>query len=259
MMGLVSSHLELGLICLSPHTSLIPSIRSILQGTWQYPNIPLVENRWSKYCDTWGNPTRCINVSRWTRGLCHPQGHESKLLLRCKSRSRGVRAACCCPRTYHVLYDFVLAVLPLHFQQVVAEVKEVEASLLSEENDDGAARPVQTVSKALPERDRTGDVQGRIVPQDTRHPRPSLLAQRAVHGSRKSMEQPERGSAQMRPGGLGSRRREVLACLCQCPPVLTLGKSLHLHSHLPSYQPVWTASSWRQGQAVFVHSAQTLP
>lgn len=54
------------------------------------------------------------------------------------------------PSTYHVFYDFIFPILPLHLQQVVAEVKEVKAPLLSKENNDRATRPVQTISKALP-------------------------------------------------------------------------------------------------------------
>lgn len=54
------------------------------------------------------------------------------------------------PSTYHVFYDFILPILPLHLQQVVAEVKEVKAPLLSKENNDRAPCPVQTISKALP-------------------------------------------------------------------------------------------------------------
>lgn len=56
------------------------------------------------------------------------------------------------PSTYHVFNDFILPVLPLHLQQVVAEVKEVKAPLLSKENNDRTACPVQTISKALPGR-----------------------------------------------------------------------------------------------------------
>lgn len=52
--------------------------------------------------------------------------------------------------TYHVFYDFILPILPLHLQQVVAEVEEVKAPLLSKENNDGATCPVETISKALP-------------------------------------------------------------------------------------------------------------
>lgn len=52
--------------------------------------------------------------------------------------------------TYHIFYDFILPILPLHLQQVIAEVKEVKAPLLSKENNDRATCPVQTISKALP-------------------------------------------------------------------------------------------------------------
>lgn len=51
---------------------------------------------------------------------------------------------------YHVLDDFILPVLPLHLQQMVAEIKQVKASLLAQQDDDGAASPIQAVTKALP-------------------------------------------------------------------------------------------------------------
>lgn len=57
--------------------------------------------------------------------------------------------------THHVLDDLVLAVLPLHFEEMVAEVKEVEAPLLPQQHNDGAAGPVQPIAKALSERSRT--------------------------------------------------------------------------------------------------------
>lgn len=52
-------------------------------------------------------------------------------------------------QTHHVLDDLVLAVLSLHFEEVIAEVKEVKATLLSQQHNDGAASPVQPVPKAL--------------------------------------------------------------------------------------------------------------
>lgn len=55
-----------------------------------------------------------------------------------------------CPLAHHVLDDLVLAVLTLHLEQVVAEVKEVEAPLLAQQHDDGAASPVQPVPETLP-------------------------------------------------------------------------------------------------------------
>lgn len=57
--------------------------------------------------------------------------------------------------THHILDDLVLAVLSLHFEEMVAEVKEVEAPLLPQQYDDGAASPVQPIAKALSERSRT--------------------------------------------------------------------------------------------------------
>lgn len=57
--------------------------------------------------------------------------------------------------THHILDDLVFAILSLHFEEMVAEVKEVEATLLIQQNDDGAVGPVQPIAKALPERSRT--------------------------------------------------------------------------------------------------------
>lgn len=49
----------------------------------------------------------------------------------------------------HILNDFILPVLPLYFQQVVTEVEQVEATLLAQQDDDGAASPVQAITKTL--------------------------------------------------------------------------------------------------------------
>lgn len=51
---------------------------------------------------------------------------------------------------YHILDDLILPVLPLDLQQVVTEVKQVEATLLAQQDDDGTAGPVQTITKTLP-------------------------------------------------------------------------------------------------------------
>lgn len=51
--------------------------------------------------------------------------------------------------THHILDDLILAVLPLHFEKVIAEVEEVEATLLSQQHDDSTAGPVQPIPKAL--------------------------------------------------------------------------------------------------------------
>lgn len=67
------------------------------------------------------------------------------------------------PITHHVLDDLVFAVLSLHFEEMVAEVKEVEAALLPQQHDDGAAGPVQPIAKALSERSRTFPFQWWIV------------------------------------------------------------------------------------------------
>lgn len=61
--------------------------------------------------------------------------------------------------THHVFDDLILAVLSLDFEQVVAEVEKVKATLLSQQHDDGAAGPVQPVPKALPGRQGTHDTQ----------------------------------------------------------------------------------------------------
>lgn len=71
------------------------------------------------------------------------------------------------PSTYHIFYDFILPILPLHLQQVVAEVKEVKAPLLSKENNDRATCPVQTISKALPggeDRTELGKISPTMIP-----------------------------------------------------------------------------------------------
>ncbi len=57
--------------------------------------------------------------------------------------------------THHIFDDLILAVLSLDFEQVVAEVKEVKATLLSQQHNDGTAGPVQSVPKALPGRQST--------------------------------------------------------------------------------------------------------
>lgn len=51
---------------------------------------------------------------------------------------------------YHILNDFILPVLPLHFEQVVTEVEQVEATLLAQQDDDGATSPVQAIAETLP-------------------------------------------------------------------------------------------------------------
>lgn len=59
--------------------------------------------------------------------------------------------------THHIFDDLVLAILPLDFEQVVAEVEEVKATLLSQQHDDGTAGPVQPIPKALPVRTSTNN------------------------------------------------------------------------------------------------------
>lgn len=53
--------------------------------------------------------------------------------------------------TYNALAHLVLLVDPVDLEDVVAEVERLEASLLVEENDQRAARPVETLAKQLSE------------------------------------------------------------------------------------------------------------
>jgi len=53
--------------------------------------------------------------------------------------------------THHILYNLVFAIVLLDFQQVVAEIQHIEATLLSQKDNDHTASPVQAVPKALPE------------------------------------------------------------------------------------------------------------
>ena len=81
-------------------------------------------------------------------------GLRKQLTLLCR-RKACLPGPAPTPRTwpraaYHILNDFILPVLPLYFQQVVTEVEQVEATLLAQQDDDGAASPVQAVSKTLP-------------------------------------------------------------------------------------------------------------
>lgn len=57
--------------------------------------------------------------------------------------------------THHVLYNLVFAIMLLDFQQVVAEIQHIEATLLSQKYDDHTASPVQAIPKALPETGNT--------------------------------------------------------------------------------------------------------
>lgn len=57
--------------------------------------------------------------------------------------------------TYHILDYLIFPILPLDFQEVVAEIKEVKATLLSQQDNDGAASPVQPIPKTLPVRKHT--------------------------------------------------------------------------------------------------------
>lgn len=57
--------------------------------------------------------------------------------------------------THHILYNLVFAIVLLDFQQVVAEIQHIKATLLPQKDDDHTARPVQAVPKALPETGNT--------------------------------------------------------------------------------------------------------
>lgn len=81
------------------------------------------------------------------------RGTREEVITLVTSSSNGVRRGRVSP-THHALDDLVLAVVLLHLEQVVAEVQDVEAPLLSEEGDDHAAGPVEAVSEALPGKQR---------------------------------------------------------------------------------------------------------
>lgn len=51
--------------------------------------------------------------------------------------------------SHHTLDDLVFPVVFLDLQQVVAEVQDVEASLLTQQSDDHTAGPVEPVSETL--------------------------------------------------------------------------------------------------------------
>lgn len=44
--------------------------------------------------------------------------------------------------THHILYNLIFAIMLLDFQQVVAEIQHIKATLLSQKHDDHAASPV---------------------------------------------------------------------------------------------------------------------
>lgn len=55
----------------------------------------------------------------------------------------------CSMNTHHIFDDLILAILSLDFEEVIAEVKEVKATLLPQQHNDGTASPVQPIPKAL--------------------------------------------------------------------------------------------------------------
>lgn len=57
--------------------------------------------------------------------------------------------------THHILYNLIFAIMLLDFQQMVAEIQHIKATLLSQKHNDHAASPVQAISKALPETGNT--------------------------------------------------------------------------------------------------------
>ena len=70
---------------------------------------------------------------------------------------------------YHILNDFIFPVLPLYFEQVVTEVEQVKATLLAQQDDDGAAGPVQAVSETLPGSGRGSSWGERVCPSVAWH------------------------------------------------------------------------------------------
>ena len=52
--------------------------------------------------------------------------------------------------TYHILDDLFFAVMSLDFEKMVAEIQHCKTALLSEQNNDHAASPVEPISKTLP-------------------------------------------------------------------------------------------------------------
>lgn len=90
--------------------------------------------------------------------------NESKKCVQGVGKKKSENTSC----THHIFDDFILAVLSLDFEKVIAEVKEVEAPLLSQKHDDGTAGPVQSIPKALPGRNKahvTHDVSMRDRPK----------------------------------------------------------------------------------------------
>lgn len=52
--------------------------------------------------------------------------------------------------THHILDNLIFAIVLLDFQQVVAEIQDIKAPLLSQKHNDHTASPVQAIPKALP-------------------------------------------------------------------------------------------------------------
>lgn len=58
--------------------------------------------------------------------------------------------SCSLSPTHHTLDNLIFAIVFLNLEEMIAEVEDVEASLLSQESDDHAACPVEAISKTLP-------------------------------------------------------------------------------------------------------------
>lgn len=95
-------------------------------------------------------PNAVCHLLQW---LSRENGHKKNKNLynsndiehtqECEGKTRWTQ------HTHHVLDDLILAVLSLHFEEVITEVKEVKATLLSQQHNDGATGPVQSIPKAL--------------------------------------------------------------------------------------------------------------
>lgn len=68
--------------------------------------------------------------------------------------------------THHILDNLIFAIVLLDFQQVVAEIQDIKAPLLSQKHDDHTAGPVQAVPKALP---GTGNNTEQLSPTSSKH------------------------------------------------------------------------------------------
>ena len=96
-------------------------------------------------CQLLSVPAPTCDVGSWPPQGAHPPWQMKTCLSGLAPSPRPQPQA-----TYHILNDFIFPVLPLYFEQVVTEVKQVEATLLAQQDDDGAASPIQAISETLP-------------------------------------------------------------------------------------------------------------